>query len=244
MMSSLRHAVGRLVSIAAFAFSVLAATWSSDSTSAIYEYQLTATWQFTAGSALPASGGGVGTIGFNDLTGLGAADPDFTLFSFTVTDINGSTLGLPFTFDKTTVTDVGWIIDPSDFSLDLLFLDTSPQQTSQAYFDLAFGSPGGLTIVDCAGDGSAFFGVSAAVCRRPIVGGVAVFAESVGGTLTATFAPTATVAEPDTLALLICALLMISCVLRRRLIWARFGGRHCCVIARRLRLAPAINLQP
>jgi hypothetical protein len=158
---------------------------------ALLDYALTVSGFFSAN----------GTIGFDDFTGSGPADPDFANFSLTLTSIGGSTTGLPFTFTKSMVTALDWSIDPTTFALQL-DLDVATQTVGAFQYDISLDSiPPSSPSVTCGGSTGIFNGSTAGACVL-FPPGVATFAS---GDLTAT--RIASVPEPGILTLLGVALL-------------------------------------
>jgi hypothetical protein len=181
-MRALTIAACRLCSVLLFAFVVVAARPTE---AAVFDYSLT---------IVPEPGlSGSGTIGFNDLTGSGPADPDFSDFSFTLTNLGG-TSGLPFTFTKSMVTAVDWIIDPITFALQL-DLDVATQIAGANDYDISFDNLPPLS----ASSSCSFISITSTdtvnACKT--VDGAAA---ANGGNFTAT--RTAAAPEPGTLALL------------------------------------------
>ena len=145
---------------------------------------------------------GSGTIGFNDTSGSGAADPDLESFSFTVTSAAAAfPHPLPFTFTLAMISDIQWSIGAAgELSLDL---DVATQTSGNFLYDISFDNIAPTsTSVSCAVTDT--FAVSYTYCVSESFPDGTFSHTGLGGDLLATAAE-ASVPGPATLVLLVSA---------------------------------------
>jgi hypothetical protein len=171
---------------------------AAPSTAAVVSYDL---------SVIAGGFEGTGSISLNDASGAGVADPDFVAFSFTVTSQISAGAPLPFTFTKSMVSSIDWLITGGALALDL---DVNTQTVGADQYDLSLDT---LPLV----------GVVSVTCVLPVpLSGTAEFCSSSGpaGTFTAAVLlatpAAAAVSEPMTVALLGLALAGLAFARRRK----------------------------